>query len=43
MRREVISLLSDSTDKGTVNIPGTANIGKVPAKGGISMGDYEAE
>ena len=25
---------------GTVKIPGTANIGKVPARGGISMGDY---
>lgn len=26
---------------GTVNIPGTANIGKVPARGGISMGSYD--
>ena len=25
---------------GTVNIPGTANIGKVPQRGGISMGDF---
>ena len=27
---------------GTVNIPGIANIGKVPARGGISMGSYTA-
>ena len=27
---------------GTVNIPGIANIGKVPARGGISMGRYTA-
>ena len=27
---------------GNVNIPGTANIGKVPACGGISMGGYLA-
>ena len=27
---------------GTVNIPGTANIGKVPERGGISMGSYTA-
>lgn len=29
-------------DKGTVNIPGTANIGTVPSPGGLSMTGYTA-
>ena len=35
-RANALEVLAD----GTVNIPGNANIGKVPARGGISMGTY---
>lgn len=37
-RNNAMEVMTD----GTVKIPGTANIGKVPARGGISMGSFTA-